>query len=172
MPSKPMIERARRGAYDELWTPKTALEYLLPYLPRKAIIWECAPGSGQLVDLLRESGFAVVISGGDFLQAPSRGSLIVTNPPFSKKIAFLRRARELEMPFAFLLPVTTLGVRGCQQSLSGAEIIFLPRRVDFTGKRRPWFAVAWITWGLNLGQQIIFAEDRHLERDDAIQGTR
>jgi len=91
--------------------------------------------------------------------------VIVTNPPYSKKAQFLRRANELGMPFAFLLPVTALGSRKCQRELEDAQIIFLARRVDFTGKGRPWFPVCWVTkdLGILMGnpyrKQLIFPED-------------
>ena len=170
MPPKPLIERARRGPSDEIWTPPHALGPLLPYLDKRRTIWECAPGSGELAKALIDKGYSVLYNDvPDFMTDRSRGTVIVTNPPFSKKAQFLRRANELKMPFAFLLPVTALGSRKCQRELGGAQIIFLPRRVDFTGKGRPWFAVAWFTmrFGINLGgdyedadyTQLIFPEE-------------
>ena len=169
-PPKPLIDRARRGAYDELWTPAEALDVLIPHLkPKNRIIWECAPGSGQLAKALEARGFRVrFYDEPDFFTDKPLGSLIVTNPPFSKKAQFLRRANELGMPFAFLLPITTLGSRRCQRELENAQIIFLARRIDFTGKGRPWFPVAWFTrrLGIDYGSpyepdipQLIFPKD-------------
>ena len=169
MPPKPLIERARRGPSDEIWTPAHALTPLLPYLDKRKMIWECAPGSGLMVKALIVAGYKVVWSRNpDFLTEQPRGTVIVTNPPYSKKAQFLRRANELGMPFAFLLPITTLGSRRCQRELENAQIIFLARRIDFTGKGRPWFPVAWFTrrFGIDYGSpyepdipQLIFPED-------------
>lgn len=155
----PMIERMLRGPFDDLDTPRGALDPLLPYLP-PGIIWECAPGRGVLVGHLREVGASVVSADMDFFSwEPDAWDFIVTNPPFSQKAKFLARARALHKPFAMLLPVTVLGVRSCQRSLDECEVIFLPRRIDFSGKRKPWFAVAWFTVGLGIGRQIIFGEN-------------
>jgi hypothetical protein len=139
----------------------------MPYLDKRKIIWECAPGSGQLVRALERAGHKVVaLRNPDFMTDKPIGTVLVTNPPYSKKVQFLRRANELAMPFAFLLPITTLGSRKCQRELEGAQIIFLARRVDFTGKGHPWFPVAWFTSGLmihELGEdnypQLIFPSD-------------
>ncbi len=84
---------------------------------------------------------------------------MVTNPPFSLKAKWLERANNLGKPYAILLPVTTLGARNCQLQLDGADVLFLPRRIDFTGGNSPWFAVAWFTKGLGLPNQINFVEE-------------
>ncbi len=158
--AKSVLPRPLReaGLFDEIWTPFEALEPVLPYIPNKAKIWDCAPGSGQLVKLLKKSKHITVKWSGDFLtgDSPKKWDLIVTNPPYSIKHLFLERAAELDKPWAMLLPVTTLGVRRCQRFLADAEVIFLPKRIDFTQGGAPWFAVCWITHGLSIGQQMTF----------------
>ena len=76
------------------------------------------------------------------------------------KDKFLEKAYELKTPFAFLLPLTALeGIK--RQKLyreNGLEVIILPKRIDFTGKKAPWFAVAWFTNGLNIGKQLTFVK--------------
>ena len=151
-----MIERARRGPYDELYTPIEALSYLLPHLP-SGVIWEPAPGTRELVRLLEEAGKRVIWEDKDYFQwEPKKWDLMVTNPPFSKKAAWLNRANKLGRPYAILLPVTALGARNCQLELVGAEVLFMPRRIDFTGKKAPWFSVAWFTRGLSLPYPLMF----------------
>ena len=164
MPIKAMQESAERGPYDELYTPAEALSYLLPYLPN-GIVWESAPGNGDLVRLLKEGGKKVVWKDRDYFEwEPKEWSIMVTNPPFSMKAAWLRRANELGKPYAILLPITTLGARNCQVELDGAEVLFLPHRIDFTGKKNPWFAVAWFTRGLNLPYPLMFVRGKeHLK---------
>jgi hypothetical protein len=151
---------SKRGAYDEIWTPKEALIPLLPYIPKNARVWDCAPGSGKLIEHFKDSGIATVYCVGnhDFLTDSMswRFDVIVTNPPFSKKHLFLKRACEYKKPWALLLPVTTLGVRRCQKYLDDVKVLFLPKRIDFTGGKAPWFSVAWFTYGLGLDKQINF----------------
>ena len=154
MPSKPMIDRARRGAFDDICTPAHAVEYLLPCIP-EGVIWESAYGTGALASAL--SGRAVVWGARDYFSwEPPEWDVQVTNPPFSLKAKWLRRANELGKPWALLLPVTALGSRACQEQLAGCEVLFLPRRVEFTGKKAPWFAVAWFTRGFELAYPLSF----------------
>ena len=158
MPIKAMQESAERGAYDELYTPSGAVLPLLPHLP-KGIVWESAPGTGELVAILENNARRVVWSHKDyFLWQPKSWSVQVTNPPFSLKAKWLNRANELGKPYAILLPVTTLGSRACQKELDGCQVLFLPKRIDFTGKKAPWFAVAWFTKGLGMPSQLMFVE--------------
>ena len=149
---------SQRGG-DDMDTPEAALLPVLQYLP--APVWEPCPGRHALTHLLERHGKPVIETEGDFLVEPWPNGIcqvVVTNPPFSKKSQFIARCMELGKPWALLLPVTTLGVRACQKHLHDAEIIFLPKRIDFTGKKAPWFAVAWFTWGLNIGKQLTFWE--------------
>lgn len=162
MPSKPRINRARRGPYDEMWTPEWVIDAIDEWLdPWKGIrvLWEAAPGSGQMSASLKRRGHRVVVEDRDFFSwEPAKWDILVTNPPFSKKVEWLDRCENLGKPWAVLLPVESLGVAGVQRNLDGAEVIFLPRRVDFTGKGRPWHAVAWYTKGLHIGKQLVFSE--------------
>jgi len=154
-----MIERSRRGAYDELYTPTATLIPLMPYLP-EGIIWEAAPGDLRLVKQLEASGRTVAWERQDYFEwQPDEWDLMVTNPPFSKKASWLRRANELAKPFALLLPVTALGSRECQLQLDECQVLFLPRRIDFTGGGAPWFSVAWYTRGFRLPSQLYFVKD-------------
>lgn len=162
-----LLKRKQNRGTDNLDTPKEATEYLLPYLKREWRIWECACGNGAIVNVLKNNGFDVYGTDAnskndelvDFLfTSPHKFDCIITNPPFSLKTSFLEKAYSIGRPFAFLLPITSLeGIK--RQKLykeNGLEIIFLPKRIDFTGKKAPWFAVAWFTWGLNIGKEMTF----------------
>ena len=160
----------QRGHPDDFQTPPEALCPLYPHLQSRFVIWECAQGTGNLANALRGHGFAVVatdiLNGHDFLHwQPDNWDCIVTNPPYSLKHEFLERAYGLGKPFALLLPLTTFETKRRQFLFRefGVEVIFLPKRVNFetpsgegTGA---WFAVAWFTWGLNIGRQLTFAEE-------------
>jgi hypothetical protein len=129
----------------------------LPYLPHT--LWECALGNGQLKALLEDAGHSVVGTSADFLtHEPLDVDAIVTNPPYSLKTQFLKRAYELDIPFAFLLPITALEGKERQALYvkHGVQVLFLDKRIDFTGKGAPWFAVAWFTHGLDLPRDMTF----------------
>ena len=133
--------------YDELYTPSEALTPLLPYLMEKGVVWEMCPGIGRLSNHLRKAGQGVIEFSFDSLvhEPAAHYDYAITNPPYSNKHEWLQRAVQLYKPFAILLPVTTLGVRRCQIWMDDVDVLFLPKRIDFTGKKAPWFAVAWFT---------------------------
>ena len=153
------------GHTDEIYTPEYALNPLLPYIKKFKVVWECAWGEGALATHLRKKGFEV--RGSNVVNFFDDWHLvydcIVTNPPYSKKDEFLKRAYELGKPFAFLMPLTTLeGIkRGALFKKYGLQLIIPNRRINFitpNGGSSSWFATAWFTWGLNLPKDIMFVE--------------
>lgn len=104
----------RTKAGDEVYTPFYAVEPLLEFLPKDKKIW--CPFDEEwsaFYQLLSENGYEVAISnlkeGKDFFKyEPDDWDILVSNPPFSMKDKVLKRAFELEKPFALLLPVTSI----------------------------------------------------------------
>lgn len=142
---------------DEMWTPPEAIVPLIPYLSTDKTIWEMCPGQFHLLTYLQSRGFWTVDLGlRDSLEnEPEQWEVIVTNPPWSKKHLFLERCVKLDEPFALLLPVRTLGVRRCQVWLDDVDVLFLTKRVDFTGGGAPYEACAWFTRNL-LPSRMVF----------------
>ena len=157
----------KQGSPNDFQTPPEALQPLFPYLKKEWTIWECAAGNGNLVNHLRENGYNVIgtdiLDGHDFLTwKPEKFDCIITNPPYSLKEKFLERCYELQKPFALLLPLTTFETQKRQNLFKkyGVEVIFFPKRINFetpdgTGSGS-WFAVAWFTWGFNIGKELNF----------------
>ena len=154
-------------APDDFQTPPEAITPLLPFLNKRWVIWECAEGKGYLTKALHEHGYTVIgsdiLTGADFLTwMPEQFDCIVTNPPYSLKHKFLNRCYELGMPFALLLPLTTLETRTRQRLFTrhGIEIILFDKRINFHvpsgAESKSWFATAWFTWGLDIGKQLTF----------------
>lgn len=161
---------------DDYQTPPEALWPLLPYLNPDWTIWECACGKGKLVKALRQEGFTVIGTDRekDFLiWQPDQFDCLVTNPPYSLKNEFLRRAYELGKPFAFLLPITGLEYRSRQSMFQthGLELLLLDKRLRFERpdgrKSRPWFSSAWFCWRLGLPKQLTFTTLFHRETKGA-----
>ena len=163
---KPMIEYMKRDKCDEFRTPEYAIKPLLKYIPRNWVVWEPTGINSPITQFFRKHGYEVVEThiktGFDFLRdSPDfRFDVIVTNPPYSKKTEFLKRAYRLGKPFAMLLPLTALeGVeRGKLYRKYGVQLIVFDRRVEFIeGKRGVWFPVAWFCWKL-LPRDLVFYE--------------
>jgi hypothetical protein len=158
--------------YDACQTPAHALDPLVPYLETDSVIWEPAQGEGNLVEGLYDSGFSVI--GSDILtdqnffewEPETPWDYLITNPPFSIKYKWLERCYELGKPFALLLPVETLGASTAIKLFKEheLELILIDKRVNFKMPNKGWngggaqFPVAWFTWQLNLGHQLIYEE--------------
>ena len=165
----------RQGSVDDFQTPPIALKPLIPYLNKNWKIWECAAGKGNLSNGLKRLGFDVyptdILFGYNFLfDKLPEFDCIITNPPFSLKQEFLERAYSFNVPFAFLLPLTTFEGKKRQKLFReyGLEVILFDKRINFetpSGKGSgSWFATAWFTWGFNIGKQLTFVELEPKER--------
>jgi len=152
-----LLAYTRRGPEDNIDTPLEAFTPLLPFLSESTTIWEAAWGRGVLAGYMKNQGLKIVGHPDIdfFLDEPKRWDVLVTNPPYSQKFKWMKRCTELGKPWALLLPITSLGAKTAFPYLIGCEVIILGR-IDFTGGKAPWFAVCWITQGLELGKQLIF----------------
>jgi len=156
------LNASKDPGMDDCQTPPYALDPLLPYLPKGAWIWESACGEGFLASALYDNGFTVtatdLITGQDyFMYEPlSDYSIQVTNPPFSLKYPWYKRAYKLGKPFALLMQNYVFGSSQAQALWQryGYGIILLDARIDFKMPNKGWggkgahFSVSWFTWGL------------------------
>jgi hypothetical protein len=153
MIKKPIL--LMNGHTDEIYTPKKAIYYLIPYLNKNKVIWESAWGTGKLAQHFKEEGFKVVKEGNYDIE--------VTNPPYSDKEGFLERAYNRGKPFAFLMPLTALEgkKRGLMYRNNGIQLIIPNKRINFitpNGGKSSWFQTAWFCWKLNLPKDLMFIE--------------
>ena len=187
MATKPLRDYIKRGPFDDIATPFSATDYLIPALNhltaygRHPVIWESAPlrwdaanwtasqlreKKSKLTERLEHHGFPVIewrhASFFDIIP-PDIYDVIVTNPPYSIKRQWVARTMSHSKPWALLLPIASLGVNkgGLNSMLSECQVVLPPRRVDFTGKGSPWQYVAWYTHGFDLpcGQLIPVNDD-------------
>lgn len=127
---QPMIFNKLNQKNIEAYTPKYAVDIIIPYLRDKErernkegfefIIW--APFSKEqhnFVNYLRNLGFKVVNThydpetkeGEDFLtyEPNFHFDMILDNPPFKGKYKFIERAFKFGKPFALFLPLNSMG---------------------------------------------------------------
>ncbi len=160
-----MINYIQSPKNDELYTPTKAVVPLLPFLPRDKVYWECTDfGKSNISKVLKSNGFRIfgthISKGFDFLKDDPKFyfDIIITNPPYSLKNQFLKRAYELGKPFAFLLPLTTLeGVyRGKLFRKYGIQLLVMDKRINFMkDKKSCWFNTSWFCWKI-LPKDLIF----------------
>ena len=144
---------------DDYMTPKSVWESILPYIPREKVIWEAFYGDGKSGEYLRELGLDVIHEQIDFFKN-DLGDIVVSNPPFSKKMEVLRRLKELNKPFMLVLPASTLGTKTLQKLFPDIQIIIPNGRISFikNGNQSSsvWFASFIYCWGMNLPRDLIF----------------
>jgi len=161
MVKKAIIDYIRRWPNDEIYTPEYAVYPLLSYLPKDKIYWECTDfWDSKITKVLKDNWYKVIWTSFDFLtQKPNFDfDVIITNPPYSLKTQFLKKAYELWKPFCFLLPLTTLEwiERWKLFRKYWIELFIFDKRINFLGqKKNCWFNTSWFCWKI-LPKQLIF----------------
>lgn len=130
----------------EAYTPKYAVDIILPYLPKSKVIW--APFSRDehnFARYLRGKGYTVINThynpetkeGYDFLTTnpPVDFDIILDNPPFKNKASYVKRALELGKPFALFLPFNSFGDNGIpslfMEHNAEPQMLIPDRRTEF-----------------------------------------
>jgi len=115
----PMIFNQLNRENVEAYTPKYAVDLIIPFLKKEWIIW--APFSldeHHFAHYLRSKGFKIInthiSTGQDFLtyEPNFHFDIILDNPPFKGKTKFVERAIYFKKPFALFLPLGTFGDKG------------------------------------------------------------
>lgn len=104
----------RTSSGDEVYTPFYAVQPLLEFISKDKKIW--CPFDEEwsaFYQTFTENGYNVVRSSlsddKDFFKyEPDDWDILISNPPFSKKDAILKRVYQLDKPFALLLPINTI----------------------------------------------------------------
>ena len=100
---------------SEQWTPRYAVEILLPHIEplRNKTIWlPFDTVDSWFYRILVENGYRVVYShisnGQDFFEyEPEQWDVILSNPPYTNKSDFIKRAESFGKPWCFFIPVNT-----------------------------------------------------------------
>ena len=113
---------------DDYETPRTAWEDITKYIPKK-LIWEPFWLNGNSGKHLTDLGFNVIHENLDFFEHDF-GEIVVSNPPFSRKKAILKRLVDLGKPFILIMPVSVLTTEFIR-CVPDLQIIVPPKRVQF-----------------------------------------
>ncbi len=155
---------------DEYYTPRILVQAILPYIPRDKVVW-CPfdTEESEFVQMLREANIPCVYShiwdGQDFFTyLPDHFDLIVSNPPFTKKLSILERCYSFNKPFALLLPLPMLNYQevGCFFHGRPLQLLIPDKKVSFDGNTAS-FNTSYFCSGL-LPSDLMFA---HLEHNNS-----
>lgn len=144
-----------RHEMDFYPTPPEVTQALLNYLdiPKDKVIWECACGDGDMVNVIRENGYECIGTdlkdGQDFLECNVKCDWIITNPPFNMAAQFIERALQFAVPFAFLLKSQYWHSKKRLALFRAAPpyaVLPLTWRPDFTGQGNSLMDMCWVVW--------------------------
>lgn len=116
--------------HDDYMTPKSAFENIKHLIPKDKIIWESAYGDGDSGKYLTELGFNVIHKDIDYFnEEPEKWDIQITNPPFSKKKEWFKRAKELNKPFIIIAPSSTINTQYIRELFNNQKLqIIIPRK--------------------------------------------
>ena len=163
------------NATDEWYTPKDAVELILPYIPQHSTIW-CPfdKAFSQYVQVFTTGGHKVICSHIDngqdfFLYEPHEHyDFIISNPPYSKKEDVFQRLFVLGKPFGML--VNFNGIFDSAKRFGmfrkyGVQLLVPKQRTRFistenSSKNSPPFKCLYVCWKL-LPKDIVFEQEEN-----------
>jgi hypothetical protein len=188
MANKPQLNTNEEGR-DVMLTPPYAVDIILNTIQNNQTIWEPAyhPDS-LLAQHLEQHGHTVIKTGlpeQDYFNChpDTYYDVQITNPPYSKKYAWIDRAFSLMKPFALLVPYDTTAANTFVNMLKKYDIdkdelaiLHTGTRVDYKTPTYGWgmkiwdevkqkyimrggsaqFSSVWLTWKLNIVYPQIF----------------
>ena len=133
----------RTGAFnekDEYYTPKILVDAILPYVLEGKIVW-CPfdTADSEFVHALSVKNkviYSHIWEGMDFFEyEPTEYDIIVSNPPFTKKLEVLNRLYALGKPFAMVLPLPMLNYQEIGDFFLDKELqlLIVNKKVSFDG---------------------------------------
>ena len=126
---------------DEYYTPRILVDAIIPYINPRHTVW-CPfdTDDSEFVKALREHGNTVLFShiwlGQDFFEyEPVDYDVIVSNPPFTRKLEVLDRLYKLNMPFAMVLGLPILNYQEVGEFFLDKELqlLIVDKKVSFDG---------------------------------------
>lgn len=167
----PVIHKSKG---DEYYTPKSAWEDIMPYLPKDKIYHEPFnnvnnPKSLLSKQYLSELGLTLIerepyneeTNDNNFFDDDgSDWDICISNPPFSIKQTLLKRLKDLDKPFVLILPTSTINTGYFKDMFKDALQIIIPRRrINFNYylnvKQSCCFDCLYICYKMNLSKDLI-----------------
>jgi hypothetical protein len=142
-----------KGANDECYTPRYAVEPIVKHLPYGLTVW-CPfdTADSEFVKVLLEKGFNVCFShishGKDFdffTWEPEYWDVMISNPPFTGKRKIFERALLFNKPFALMCTLTWLNDAAPKQLFANRDLqlLMFDKRIHFKGEKKITFSSAY-----------------------------
>ena len=164
------------GNNDECYTPDYAVKPILEYIPKDVTVW-CPfdTEESQFVKLIGERigkenvEYSHLDKGQDFFQyQPKHWDIIISNPPFSNKKKFFKKALDLGKPFALIMTNAWLNDSAPKKLFKDAgkdlQLLMFEERMEFKNgnavgrvNNKVTFSSSYYCWNF-LPKQIIMGE--------------
>lgn len=156
--------------HDDYTTPKYVWEQIKDFIPTDSIIWESAYCNGSSGNHLTDMGFKTIHEDKDYFNwEPENYTIQITNPPFSNKKEWIKRAMELGKPWIMVMPLETISTKffieltkGDIQLIIPVKRIFFEKIVDdvVIKKTSSCFTCCYFCHGLNLPKDLNFIQSK------------
>lgn len=142
MPTNTWLRGNNIVEQDEYYTPRILVEPIVPYIKPGSTIW-CPfdTAESEFVTCFQDNGFKVIYShiweGKDFFKyEPGEYDYIISNPPFSRKLAVFSRLYKLDKPFAMIcgLPILNYQEVGDFFMDKSLQLLIVNKKVSFDGR--------------------------------------
>ena len=128
-----------QGNNDECYTPSAAVEPILRYIPKDAVVW--CPFDKTSSEFVKQIGkihkviFSHIDNGQDFYtyEPIEHWDCIVSNPPFTNKRKIFERALGFNKPFALMMSNTWLNDSAPKQLFKDKDLqlLMFDKRIKF-----------------------------------------
>ena len=148
---------------DEYETPAYVWDLILKYISKEKIIYEPFYLNGRSGEYIKSKGYSCIHENKDFFTNEYSYDIIISNPPFSKRKEIFEKLKEINKPFALIVPLQTLVNSYFKTLFSDVQIIIPKTRIGFIQNdvwtNRADFDSIILTHGLNLPKDIIFENE-------------
>jgi hypothetical protein len=161
---------------DNYTTPSIGFDIIAPYLNKEHTIYEPFYCDGKAKEHLNKLGFDNVIHNDEdfFLNYDKyEYDVIVSNPPYSIKKKIFEKLKEIDKPWAMLVPFESLGSKFLQDLYKNElQVLIPPRRISFIKVKEAGIDgefievptkgialhVVWVTYNLNLPRDLLWLD--------------
>jgi len=146
-----------KGNNDECLTMNYAVDPILKYIPKNAVVW-CPfdkSDSEFVIQISKQNKvvYSHIDDGQDFFTyEPEDWDIIISNPPFTNKRKFFERALSFNKPFALLMSLTWLNDAAPKQLFKHKELqlLMFDKRMKFlnngTTQNKITFSSSYYCW--------------------------
>ncbi|MGL4950839.1 MAG: hypothetical protein ACRC4M_03360 [Mycoplasma sp.] len=178
------IKSACANVNDELYTPRILVEAIIPELKEKINLIEKKKGSKAIVWLPFDTEYSEfnlvckehnlkticshITTGQDFFEyEPEEWDIVVSNPPFSRKLEVFKKLNDLGKPWAMVMNMMALNYQeiGYYFADNPIQMLIVDKRVSFNGSQSS-FNSSYICGNNFLKKDLTF---KHIDNNNANQ---